>query len=101
MIELLILWNVAAIRQEAQEDNDFTTGAVAVWIVLQFFIWPISLFVLLWKKAGLAWSWALVTSVVVTTLGLLLGGLDFYYIMGIAGICAAASVVGYIVANSD
>jgi hypothetical protein len=102
MIELLILWNVAAARADAShEDTDFTTGIVVVWAVLQIFIWPLSMFALLWKKARMRWDRALIVSGIVMTWGLWLGGEDFFFGMGMIAIVAAFSVIAKeVVSNS-
>jgi hypothetical protein len=94
MIELLILWNVAAARADASEDSDFSSGAIAVWIMLQILIWPISMFALLWKKVGMRWDRALIVSGIVMTWGLWLGGENFFFSMGMIFIVLAGILVG-------
>jgi hypothetical protein len=97
MIELLILWNVAALRQEQTNDTDSTVGVVAIWILAQVLIWPVSLFVLIWKFFKLPWLKALVVAVVITTIGFLIGGSTFYFVVGGLFMVAAASAVAHIV----
>jgi hypothetical protein len=95
MIELFILWNVAAARVDASdgEDNDFTTGLVVVWAMLQILIWPISMFALLWKRVGMRWYQALLASGVVMTWGLWLGGENFFFAVGMLAVVVACSLI--------
>ena len=92
MIELLILWNVAAARADLGEDNDFSTGLIAVWIMLQILIWPLSILALL-IKLGVHWLPSLIAASAFTTIGYLLWGENFYYSLGMIGMVAAACVV--------
>ena len=101
MIELFILWNVAAARADQGEDTDFTTGLVVVWGVLQILIWPISMFALLWKKVGMRWDRALIVSGIVMTWGLWLGGENFFFGMGMLAVVAAFSVIAYVVVSDS
>jgi hypothetical protein len=93
MIELFILWNIAAARADQSEDTDMTTGVIVVWAFLQLFIWPVSMFLLLWKKVGLRWDRALIVSGIVMTWGLWLGGENFFFGMGIIAVIAAFSLI--------
>lgn len=95
MIELFILWNVAAARVDANngEDDDFTTGAVLVWAVLQILIWPLSMFALLWKRVGMRWYQALLASGVILTWGFWLGGENFFFGMGMIAVVAAFTMI--------
>lgn len=101
MIELFILWNVAALRSEGKEDNDTTTGAIAVWIMLQILIWPISMFTVLWQKTKLRWDQALIVSLIVLTWGIWLGGENFFFTMGMLFMVAAAILVAKFVVDND
>lgn len=93
MIELFILWNIAAARADQSEDTDMTTGVIVVWAFLQLFIWPVSMFLLLWKKVGLRWDRALIVSGIVMTWGLWLGGENFFFGMGMIAVVAAFSLI--------
>lgn len=88
-------------REEGRPDNDFSSGLIAVWIMLQILIWPISLFVILWQK--LRWNWfvSLIAAAAFTTLGYLAWGDNFYFLLGALGIVAAASVVTYAIVWND
>lgn len=99
MIELLILWNVAALRSDGERDNDFSSGAIAVWIMLQILLWPFSLFAILWKRVGWSWWASLVATGTTVTWGYWLWGENFYFSMGMLGMVAAACVVAYAVVN--
>jgi hypothetical protein len=101
MIELFILWTVAAARADQGEDTDFTTGTVVVWAVLQILIWPISMFALLWKKVGMRSDRALIVSGIVMTWGLWLGGENFFFGMGMLAVVAAFSVIAYVVVSDS
>jgi hypothetical protein len=102
MIELFILWNVAAARADnGSEDTDATTGVIVVWAVLQILIWPISMFALLWKKVGMRWDRALIVSGIVMTWGLWLGGENFFFGMGMLAVVAAFSVIAYQVVSDS
>jgi hypothetical protein len=100
MIELFILWNVAALRSDQQEDTDFSSGLIAVWIMLQIFIWPLSIFLVLWKRFGLKWFPSFIIAGSTLTWGWwLLGGENFFFGMGMLAMVAAASVVAHYVTN--
>lgn len=102
MLELLILWNLAAFRQEHQEDNDFSSGAVAVWILLQLVVWPLSLFIICWQK--FRWHWLVSANVAVwfTYLGYKFWGDNFYFLFGIIATLAAVLYVTWeLVWNRD
>jgi hypothetical protein len=93
MIELLILWNIAAARADQQEENtDFTYGVIAAWVMLQVLIWPISVFALL-MKLGMRWLPSLITASAFTIIGYLIGGESFYFVLGFIAVFAAASLV--------
>lgn len=96
MLELLILWNVGALRQERQEDNDFSSGIIAVWIMLQLLTWPLSLIAIL-RKVGLPWLISILAASAFTFIGYLIGGESFYLGMGILSMIAAACLVAYAV----
>ena len=101
MIELFILWNVAAARADSGEDNDFTSGAIGVWIVLQILIWPLSVFLLLWQRLGLRWYTSLITASAFTLIGYLLWADNFYLLVGmIAAVAAACVVANEVVSDS-
>lgn len=96
MIELFILWNVAAARADASDgyDDDFTPGGLLpVWALLQILIWPVSMFALLWKKVGMRWYQALLASGVILMWGFWLGGENFFFGMGMISVVAACSVI--------
>ena len=96
MLELFILWNVAAARVDANDgyDDDFTPGGLLpVWALMQILIWPLSMFALLWKKVGLRWHQALIASGVILTWGLWLGGENFFFAMGLIAVVAAFSLI--------
>jgi hypothetical protein len=85
MIELFILWNVAAARADnsSGEDTDFTAqGLLPVWAMLQILIWPISMWLLLWKRLGVEWGWALGITSTFTSLGIFLAQDSFYWVVG-------------------
>lgn len=97
MIELLILWNVANAREELKDSKaEDAFGIIAVWVTLQILIWPTSMVALL-RKAGCKWHQALIATAVVTTWGLWLGGLSFYFVTGMVGVLAAASAVALLI----
>jgi hypothetical protein len=101
MIELLILWNVAAARADRGEDSDFTSGAIGVWIIVQILIWPLSMFLLLWQRFGMRWYTALISAVAFTGVGYLLWADSFYLVVGmIATVAAACVVANEVVSNS-
>jgi hypothetical protein len=93
MIELLILWNIGAARADQAEDTDFTTGLIVVWAVLQIVIWPVSLWLLLWKRFKVEWGWALGITSTFTSLGLLIGQDSFYWIVGFIMSAVAFSLI--------
>jgi hypothetical protein len=94
MIELFILWNVAAARADANnEDTDFTTGAVVVWALLQILIWPVSMWLLLWKRFGVEWGWALGITSTFTSLGILIAQDSFYWVVGFLAAVVAFSLI--------
>jgi hypothetical protein len=86
MIELFILWNVAAARVDnsSGENSDFSAGSVLpVWAMLQILIWPISMWLLLWKRLGVEWGWALGITSTFTSLGILIAQDSFYWVVGL------------------
>ena len=95
MIELLILWNVAAARADAnnQEDTDFTTGAVVIWALLQIVIWPLSMWLLLWRRFNVRWTWALGITSTFTSLGILIAQDSFYWVVGLLMSVVAFSLI--------
>jgi hypothetical protein len=92
MIELLILWNVAAARADQAENTDMTHGVIAAWVMLQILIWPISIFALL-RKLGVRWLPSLIAASAFTIIGYLLWGENFYFLLGGIAVFAAASLV--------
>jgi hypothetical protein len=101
MVELFILWNVAAARADGGQDNDFSSGAIGVWIVLQILIWPLSMFLLLWQRFGLRWYTSLIVASAFTLIGFLLWADSFYYVVGmVAAVVAACVVANEVVSNS-
>ena len=86
MIELFILWNVAAARADMSsgENDDFSAGSLLpVWAVLQVLIWPISLWLLLWRRFGVEWGWALGITSTLTSLGIFIAQDSFYWVVGL------------------
>ena len=101
MIELLILWNVAAARADQSEDTDATTGVIVVWAMLQILIWPVSMWLLLWKRLGVEWAWALGITSTFTSLGILIAQDSFYWIVGfIASVVAFSLIAKEVVSDS-
>jgi len=103
MIELFILWNVAAARADAgnQEDTDFTTGAVVIWALLQIVIWPVSMWLLLWKRVGVEWGWALGITSTFTSLGIFIAQDSFYWVVGfLASVVAFSLIAKEVVSDS-
>jgi hypothetical protein len=101
MIELLILWNVAAARADQSEDTDATTGVIVVWAVLQILIWPVSMWLLLWKRLGVEWAWALGITSTFTSLGLLIAQDSFYWVVGfLASVVAFSLIAKEVVSDS-
>jgi hypothetical protein len=102
MVELFILWNVAAARADRAEDDDFTaSGLLPVWAMLQLFIWPLSLFFLLWQKLGLRWYMSLITASAITAVGYLKWGENFYFLIGFISVFAAVCVIAYEVVSDS
>jgi len=96
MIELLILWNVAAARADMSsgENDDFSAGSLLpVWAMLQILIWPISLWLLLWKRFGVEWGWALGITSTFTSLGVFIAQDSFYLVVGMLASVAAFSLI--------
>jgi hypothetical protein len=94
MIELFILWNVAAARADnASEDTDGTTGVIVVWALLQILLWPISMWLLLWKRFGVEWGWALGITSTFTSLGVFIAQDSFYLVVGMLASVAAFSLI--------
>jgi hypothetical protein len=94
MIELLILWNVAAARADYAEDNDFSAaGIVSVWALLQVLLWPISMWLLLWKRFGVEWGWALGITSTFTSLGVFIAQDNFYLVVGMLASVVAFSLI--------
>ena len=86
MIELFILWNVAAARADMSsgEDDDFAaSGLIPVWALLQVLIWPISMWLLLWRRFGVEWGWALGITSTFTSLGIFIAQDSFYWVVGL------------------
>jgi hypothetical protein len=102
MIELFILWNVAAARADQRsEDTDFTTGVVVIWALLQILIWPVSMWLLLWKRLGLDWGWALGITTTFTSLGILIAQDSFYWVVGfLASVVAFSLIANEVVSDS-
>jgi hypothetical protein len=98
MLELLILWNVSALREERREDTDFTIGIVGVWIMLQLLIWPLSAIALL-RKTGLSWLLSILAASAFAFIGYLIGGESFYLGVGILSMVGAACLVSYAVVS--
>jgi hypothetical protein len=85
MIELFILWNVAAARTDMSsgENDDFSPGTlVSIWALLQILIWPLSMWLLLWRRFGVEWGWALGITSTFTSLGILIAQDSFYWVVG-------------------
>jgi len=96
MVELFILWNVAAARADRAEDNDFeASGLLPVWAMLQLFIWPLSLFFLLWQKFGLRWYTSLITASAFTAVGYLIWKENFYFLIGFISVFAAVCIIAW------
>jgi len=94
MIELLILWNVAAARADhGSEDTDATTGVIVVWALLQILLWPISMWLLLWKRFGVEWGWALGITSTFTSLGVFIAQDSFYLVVGMLASVVAFSLI--------
>jgi hypothetical protein len=101
MIELLILWNVAAARADQSEDTDETTGIIVIWALLQIVIWPVSMWLLLWRRLGVEWGWALGITSTFTSLGLLIAQDSFYWIVGfLASVVAFSLIAKEVVSDS-
>jgi hypothetical protein len=86
MIELFILWNVAAARADMSsgENDDFSaSGLLPVWAILQILIWPISMWLLLWRRLGIDWGWALGITSTFTSLGIFIAQDSFYWVVGL------------------
>jgi hypothetical protein len=86
MIELFILWNVAAARADARAgyDDDLSPGSLLpVWALLQILIWPLSMWLLLWRRFGVEWGWALGITSTFTSLGIFLAQDSFYWGVGL------------------
>jgi hypothetical protein len=99
MIELFILWNVAAARADANDgyNDDFTpSGLLPVWAMLQILIWPLSLWLLLWKRLGVEWGWALGITSTFTSLGIFIAQDSFYWVVGLI-----MSVVAFILITKE
>ena len=96
MIELFILWNVAAARADnsSGEDTDLTpSGLLPVWAMLQILIWPLSMWLLLWKRFGVEWGWALGITSTFTSLGIFLAQDSFYWVVGLIMSFGAFTVI--------
>ena len=82
MIELFILWNVAAARADNYSGED-DNNLLPVWALLQILIWPLSMWLLLWKRLGIDWGWALGITSTFTSLGILIAQDSFYWVVGL------------------
>jgi hypothetical protein len=82
MIELFILWNVAAARVDSYSGDD-DNNLLPVWALLQILIWPLSMWLLLWKRLGIDWGWALGITSTFTSLGIFIAQDSFYWVVGL------------------
>lgn len=78
MIEALILWKVWDIHSELRDPDPFI-GVIAISVLLQLFIWPVSLTVTLSRTM----TWPLTLVIVIPVLALCLLVPPIYFVLGL------------------
>jgi hypothetical protein len=69
--------------------------------MLQILIWPISMWLLLWKRLGVEWGWALGIASTFTSLGIFIAQDSFYLVVGFLVSVAAFALIGKEVASNS
>lgn len=101
MIELLILWNVAALREDIRDEQDRGFALIAAWVVLQILLWPISLFVIMCRWFRWRIWVSLIAASAFTGLGYLAWGDNFYFLLGCFFVGAAAVAVAWGILSAE